>query len=130
MDRSVEFRCRHEELLAYIVWKLNGTSSRAYIDVVDFFVRENGVRVNTLTVPVIPAYNGTEVVCSTTINGVTEETPAALLIITGEQSIVKHMIVLMYIFNAQRACAHEGYSSLFVCLSITSLLIIFRQMTN
>ena len=84
VDRTVEFRCRHEELLAYVVWKLNGTSSRAYTDVVDFFVREDGIRVDTLTVPVIPAYNRTEVVCSATINGDTEETPAALLIITGE----------------------------------------------
>ena len=93
VDKTVEFRCRHEESLASIVWKLNGTSSLVYTDVVDFFVREDGIRVNTLTVPVIQTYNRTEVVCSTTVNGVTEETPPALLIITGEQSIVKHMIV-------------------------------------
>ena len=91
VDKTVEFRCRHEELVAAIVWQLNGTSSRIYTDVVDSFVREDGIRVDTLTVPVIPTYNGTEIVCSTTVNGVTEETPAALLIITGEQSIVKHM---------------------------------------
>ena len=91
VNKTVVFRCRHEELLASVVWELNGTSSLAYTDVVDSFVRDDGVRVDTLTVPVIPAYNGTEVVCSTTVNGVTEETPAALLIITGEQSIVKHM---------------------------------------
>ena len=89
VDRTVVFRCRHEESLASVVWELNGTSSRAYPDVVDSFVREDGIRVDTLTVPVIPTYNRTEVVCSTTVNGVTEETPAALLIITGEQSIVK-----------------------------------------
>ena len=91
VDRTVVFRCRHEELLASVDWKLNGTPSRAYADVVDSFVREDGIAVDILTVPVIPAYNGTEVVCSTTVDGVTEETPAALLIITGEQSIVKHM---------------------------------------
>ena len=91
MDRTVVFRCRHEELLTSVDWKLNGISSLAYTDVVDYFIRENGIRVNTLTVPVIPTYNGTEIVCSTTVNGVTEETPAALLTITGEQSIVKHM---------------------------------------
>ena len=91
VNKTVVFRCRHEEPFASIVWELNGTSSRAYPDVVESSVREDGIPVDKLTVPVITAYNGTEVVCSTTVNGVIEETPAALLIVTGEQSIVKHM---------------------------------------
>ena len=95
VERTVVFRCRHEELLASIDWELNGTSSLAYTDVVDSFVREDGIRVDTLTVPVIPTYNRTEIVCSTTVNGVPEETPAALLTITGEQLIVTHIQVIL-----------------------------------
>ena len=84
VDQTVVFRCRHENPQVIISWKINGTSSRLYIDVVDSFIIDMGTRVETLTIPVIPVYNNTEVVCSAFVDGSTfEDSLAASLIVTG-----------------------------------------------
>ena len=58
------FRCRHQRIEAVISWRINGSSSKLHTDVVDGFTRDsNGARADTLTIPAIPEYNGTEVVC-------------------------------------------------------------------
>ena len=85
MDRTVVFRCQHDQADG-IIWKLNGSPSRDYDGVVDSSVRENGIRVDTLTVPVIPAYNRSEVVCTAIVDGSFVDTPAAVLTITGKFS--------------------------------------------
>ena len=64
VERDAVFRCCHQRRDALISWLINGSSSRLYPDVVDGFMRDsNGTRVDTLTIPAIPEYNGTEVVC-------------------------------------------------------------------
>ena len=79
------FRCRHQCLDAQIGWLINGSFSVLYRDVVDGFTRDNGTRVDTLTIPAIPEYNGTEVVCIATFFGGSpdEVIPPADLIIIG-----------------------------------------------
>ena len=67
VEMDAVFRCHHGRLDAHISWLINGSSSRLYRDVVDGFIRDsNGTRVDTLTIPAIPEYNGTEVVCVAT----------------------------------------------------------------
>ena len=64
VERNAVFRCRHQRSGAAISWQINGSSSTLYPDVVDGFIRDgNGTRVDTLTIPAIPEYNGTVVVC-------------------------------------------------------------------
>ena len=78
------FRCRHQRVDAAISWLINGSSSRLYLDVVDSFIRDsNGTRIETLTIPAIPEYNETEVVCMATFfdESPDEVTPPADLII-------------------------------------------------
>ena len=80
------FRCRHQRIEAGISWLINGSSSRLYRDVVDDFIQDsNGTRVDTLTIPATPEYNGTEVVCvATFFDGSPHKvTPPADLIIIG-----------------------------------------------
>ena len=84
VDQTVVFRCRHERQDAIIFWKLNGSQSSLYPDVVRSSVVEMGVRVDTLTVPVIPAYNNTEVVCSAIVDGTIEDSPTALFTVLGK----------------------------------------------
>ena len=51
-----------------------------------FILDSNDIRIETLTIPAIPKYNGTEVVCVATINDESlrrEVTPPANLIIIG-----------------------------------------------
>ena len=76
------FRCRYDQADG-IIWKLNGGSILDYDGVVDSHIIEDGIRVDTLTVPVIPAYNRSTVVCSAIVDGSFVDTPAAVLIITG-----------------------------------------------
>ena len=58
------FKCRHTCIEAAISWRINGSFSISYPDIVDGSIRDNhGRRVYTLTIPTIPEYNGTEVVC-------------------------------------------------------------------
>ena len=87
VEMNAVFRCRHQHLEAGISWLMNGTSSKRYPDVVDGFIRDsNGTRIETLTIPAIPEYNGTEVVCVATIFDESlhrEVTPPANLIIMG-----------------------------------------------
>ena len=89
VERAAVFRCCHQCIETVISWHVNGSSSRFYPDVVDNFVRDsNGTRVDTLTIPAIPVYNRTEVVCRATLEGSPlEVTPSATLIITGVLAI-------------------------------------------
>ena len=94
MDAAV-FRCRHGRLDAQIVWLINGSFSGLYHDVVDGFIREsNGTRVDTLTIPAIPEYIGTEVVCVATFfdESPCEVTPPVDLIIIG---MVAYRVLLL-----------------------------------
>ena len=89
VEMDAVFRCRHQCLDVGISWLINGSSSRLYPDVVDSSIRDNnGTLVDTLTIPAIPEYNGTEVVCVATFaNGSPDEvTPPANLIIIGMQA--------------------------------------------
>ena len=85
VDREAVFRCGHQCIDAVLSWLINGSSSRLYPDVVDGFIRgNNGIRVDTLTIPAIPEYNGTDVVCvATFLDGSPEVTPPADFIIIG-----------------------------------------------
>ena len=85
-NQNVRFRCRHERPDALYNWLINGTASTHYPDVrVNSVAESNGTFVDTLTIPAIPAYNGTEVVCVATFTdgSPTERTPPVMLIITG-----------------------------------------------
>ena len=85
-NQNALFRCRHERIDATIDWRVNGSSNRIYFDIIDDFVRESDeVRVDTLTIPAIPVYNGTEVVCRARFYDPEsiETTHPATLIITG-----------------------------------------------
>ena len=78
------FRCRYQYTEAEILWLINGSSSRQYRDVVEGFILDNnGTRVDTLTIPAIPEYNGTEVICEPSLYGGSppEVTPPAYLTI-------------------------------------------------
>ena len=88
VNQTVVFRCRHERPDAIIGWELNETSSRLDSNVVDSFIMEMGVRIDTLTVPVIPTYNNTEVVCSAFVDGNTEDSPAATLTFTSKSGVL------------------------------------------
>ena len=85
VEMDAVFRCRHQRIEAEINWLINGSLSSVYRDVVDsFFLQSNGTRVDTLTIPAIPEYNGTEVVCvATFVGGAPHEVtpPASLKII-------------------------------------------------
>ena len=91
VERDAVFRYRHQYRDAVISWQINESVSVLYPDVVDGFVRDsNGTHVNTLTVPAIPEYNGTEVVCVASFfdGSPIEVTPPAGLIITGIHNII------------------------------------------
>ena len=80
------FRCRYQytEAEIQIGWLVNRSSSRQYRDVVEGFILDNnGSRVDTLTIPAIPEYNGTEVICEPSLFGGSppEVTPPAYLTI-------------------------------------------------
>ncbi|MCG8621986.1 MAG: hypothetical protein MJE68_08340, partial [Proteobacteria bacterium] len=84
VEMDAVFRCRHQCIEAGISWLMNGSSSRLHPDVVVGFIRDsNGTRIDTLTIPAIPQYNGTEIVCvATFIDGSPSEvTPPANLIV-------------------------------------------------
>ena len=82
------FRCRHVRQDVFINWLLDGVRvpSTQYSDVVVGSIREsNGTYVDTLTIPAIPVYNGSEVVCLATFfdGSPAEKTPPVTLTITG-----------------------------------------------
>ena len=87
MEKDAVFRCRHQHFDAGITWQINGSSSKLHTDVVDSFIWDsNGTRIETLTIPAIPEYNVTEVVCVATVFDESlrrEVTPPADLIIMG-----------------------------------------------
>ena len=67
VEMDALFRCHHQRMDAQIDWLINGSSSRLHRDVVDGFILDsNDIRIETLTIPAIPEYNGTEVVCVAT----------------------------------------------------------------
>ena len=85
-NQNALFRCRHERQDAIISWLVNGTPSSRYSDVIASSIRENdGTFVDTLTIPAIPVYNGTEVVCRANFDdgSPSERTPPVTLTITG-----------------------------------------------
>ena len=85
-NQNALFRCRHERQDATINWLINGTPSARYSDVSVGFIRESdGTFVDTLTIPAIPVYNGTEVVCLATFTdgSPSERTPPAVMTVTG-----------------------------------------------
>ena len=96
MEMDAVFRYRHQRIDAGISWLINGSSSRLYRDVMDYFIRESGgTRVETLTIPAIPEYNGTEVVCEATFFNESirrEVTHPADLIIIG---MVAYRVLLL-----------------------------------
>ena len=85
-NQDAVFRCRHERA-DFINWLINGIPSIQYSDVVAGSIRDsNGIFVDTLTIPAIPVYNGTVVVCiAIFIDGSpAERTPPVTLTITGQ----------------------------------------------
>ena len=95
VEKNAVFRCRHQRIEAGISWQMNGSFSGLYCDVVDGFVRDsNGTRVEILTIPAIPEYNGTEVVCVATFfdGSLCEVTPPADLMIIG---MVAYRVLLL-----------------------------------
>ena len=86
LQREAVFRCRHQHIDTVIGWQINRSTSRLYPDVVDSFIYDsNGTRVDTLTIPAIPEYNGTEVVCVANFfdGSPREVTPPAVFIVIG-----------------------------------------------
>ena len=100
VERDAVFRCRHQRIDSSISWQINGSSSRLYPDVVDSFIRDsNSTLVDTLTIPTIPEYNGTEVACvANFFDGSPNEVtpPAHLLIITGIHAPIVPCMVSLY----------------------------------
>ena len=97
MEMDTVFRCRHQRIEAVISWLINGSSSRLYRDVVDAFIRDsNDTRIDTLTIPAILEYNGTNVVCVATFfdESPDEVTPPAILVIIG--MLVYRVLLLDY----------------------------------
>lgn len=84
-NQDAVFRCRHEGAV-FINWLINGKTSTEFSDVVMDLIREsNGTNVRTLTIPAIPIYNGTVVVCVATLIGSNPETtPPVILTIAGQ----------------------------------------------
>ena len=92
VEMDAVFRCRHQRMNAVISWLMNGSSSRRNRDIVDGFILDsNGTRVDTLTIPAIPEYNGIGVVCVATLfdGSPSEVTPPADLIIIGMHAITR-----------------------------------------
>ena len=85
-NQDAVFRCRHERTDAFIVWQINGSPRTQYSDVVAGSVEEsNGtIFVPTLTIPAIPTYNGSEIVCVAFVGATRETTPSVTLTITGQ----------------------------------------------
>ena len=83
------FRCRHVSVEAIIGWRVNGSSAVLFPDIELRSIRENGVKMCTLSIPARSEYNETEVICQAIVrNGsqvVFESTPPAILILTGRR---------------------------------------------
>ena len=83
-ERDAVFRCRHQRIDVFISWQINGLSFTIYPDVVHSFGPDsNGILVDTLTIPAIPEYNETEIVCVAIFldGSPLEMTPPAILVI-------------------------------------------------
>ena len=98
-NQNALFRCRHERTDAIISWLVNGNLSTRYSDVIAGSIRENnGTFVDTLTIPTIPVYNGTEVVCVATVisddDSTSEKAPPVMLIISGLYTMI-HVCILL-----------------------------------
>ena len=99
------FRCRHLSINAFINWRVNGSPAGQFYDIIVDSVGEDGAIVNTLSIPVKPKYNGTEVVCiAYFLNGSSEISSAVvltILIMAGKASIymINHAYNIIEIFN-------------------------------
>ena len=90
-NQEALFRCRHEQA-DFIVWQINGIPSFQYPDVVVVSIEEsNGtIIVPTLTIPAIPTYNGSAVVCVAFVGATRETTPPVTLTITGQYVVATY----------------------------------------
>ena len=102
VEMDAVFRCRHERLYAQIGWLINGSISIINSDVVDGFIRYSiGTRVDTLIIPAIPEYNGTEIVCvATFFDGSPREVtpPANLTIFIINEGMLAYRVLRLYCF--------------------------------
>ena len=99
-NQNVLFRCRHERQDALYNWLINGTPSSRYSDVSAGSISESdGTFVYTLTIPTIPVYNGTEVVCVATFfdGPPSERTPPVMLFIGLLLHTISKLRLLVYI---------------------------------
>ena len=97
-NQEALFRCRHNCADSFIVWQINELPSTQYLDVVAGSIEESDgtIIVPTLTIPAIPAYNGSAVVCVAFVGATRETTPPVTLTITGQ-------LVVMYITATRRS---------------------------
>ena len=81
-------RCRHILLDAIITWSVNGSPLGLFPNITSGSIIENGSRVDTLTIPAEPQYNGAVVECLAvfTDGSPTERTPAATILFTPTNS--------------------------------------------
>ena len=96
------FRCRHQRSDVIIGWQINESPIGLHPEVMTGSIQDsNDTRIDTLSIPVIPEYNGTEVVCFAifTDGSSNEMTPAAILtvIITGWQNYLISMYIIIVI---------------------------------
>ena len=83
------FRCRHTSSDASINWRVNGSSVGRFPDIISGSLNEDGNRVDTLTIPAEPQYNGTVVECVAVFfdGSPTEVSPAATISFTPIDSL-------------------------------------------
>ena len=78
----------HKNFNHIITWRVNGSPLGQFPDIRSGSIDENGSRVDTLTIPAEPQYNGTEVECLAVFldGSPTEVTPIAtiILLLTGQ----------------------------------------------
>ena len=83
-EMEAVFRCRHQSTDTDITWRVNGSPVGRFPDITTGSTSDNGIVVNTLTIPATSEHNGTEVVCRAVLDGsppVIEDTPAVTLTI-------------------------------------------------
>ena len=82
------FRCRHTSSDAIISWRVTGSSIGRFPDIRSGSVNEDGNRVDTLTIPAEPQYNGTVVECiAFFLTSQAEVSPAATIFFTPTDSL-------------------------------------------
>ena len=73
---------------AYITWRVNGSLVGRFPDIITGSVNEDGNRIDILTIPAEPQYNGTVVECVAVFfdGSPTEVTPPATILFTTTDS--------------------------------------------